>query len=328
MRAELRPSSLGEILDRTAQMYRGHFLVYFGIAAVSYAGVLVVSLIAYTILFAHHAGHGKQFTNDTLFVGLGIGLISILPVAIGMAAVMRAVASNYLGQTVTIAQAYSSIRRRWYRYILILVAMYCYAILPAILAMVVTAIPIGVMHTGFGRNLFIGLMVVVVLIGFCAAFWWMLRWALAVPASLMEELAVHRSLKRSAMLTKGARGRIFVMLLLVVAVVTVIQYAVQIPMFFLLFRNKGAITLATQVVASCGTFLSGSFVLPIYSIALTLFYYDQRIRKEGYDVEWLIEQAGAPSDAPFVPAPSPNADVKAATPDRTAGHPPVSDSTF
>jgi hypothetical protein len=32
-------------------------------------------------------------------------------------------------------------------------------------------------------------------------------------------------------------------------------------------------------------------VLPIYSIALTLFYYDQRIRKEGYDVEWLIEQA-------------------------------------
>jgi hypothetical protein len=32
-------------------------------------------------------------------------------------------------------------------------------------------------------------------------------------------------------------------------------------------------------------------VLPIYSIALTLFYYDQRIRKEGYDVEWLMERA-------------------------------------
>jgi hypothetical protein len=32
-------------------------------------------------------------------------------------------------------------------------------------------------------------------------------------------------------------------------------------------------------------------VLPIYSIALTLFYYDQRIRKEGYDIEWLMQQA-------------------------------------
>jgi hypothetical protein len=55
-------------------------------------------------------------------------------------------------------------------------------------------------------------------------------------------------------------------------------------------------SLATQIVASFGTFFSGSFVLPIYSIALTLFYYDQRIRKEGYDVEWLMEQAAMPPD--------------------------------
>ena len=48
--------------------------------------------------------------------------------------------------------------------------------------------------------------------------------------------------------------------------------------------------------ASFGTFLGGSFVLPIYSIALTLFYYDQRIRKEGYDVEWLMEQAAVSLD--------------------------------
>jgi hypothetical protein len=57
------------------------------------------------------------------------------------------------------------------------------------------------------------------------------------------------------------------------------------------FRNKGAITLTTQVVSSLGSSFSGAVVLPIYSIALTLFYYDQRIRKEGYDVEWLMEQA-------------------------------------
>jgi hypothetical protein len=70
-------------------------------------------------------------------------------------------------------------------------------------------------------------------------------------------------------------------------------------MFILLWKSKGHPTLATQILASFGTFLGGSFVLPIYSIALTLFYYDQRIRKEGYDVEWLMEQAaGSPGDAP------------------------------
>ena len=40
---------------------------------------------------------------------------------------------------------------------------------------------------------------------------------------------------------------------------------------------------------------------PISAIALVLFYYDQRIRKEGFDIEWMMQQAGLvqpASDAP------------------------------
>ncbi len=296
MRAELRPSSLGEILDRTAQMYRSHFLLYFGIAAVSYTAVLVLHLLAAVLLYSHHVNNGKQLSSLSLPVSSGIGLIAILPIAIAMAAVMRAVAMNYLGQSATIRGAYSSIRQHWYRYILIMLAMYGYAIVPAAIVMGVTVTIMAALPGSMGRNLIVGLMVVLVLAAFAAAFWWMLRWLLAVPASLMEGLPVHRSLKRSAVLTKGARGRIFIMVLLVVAVMMVIQYVIQIPMFVLLWKSKGVPTLTTQIVASFGTFFSGSFVLPIYSIALTLFYYDQRIRKEGYDVEWLMEQAAASPD--------------------------------
>jgi hypothetical protein len=137
----------------------------------------------------------------------------------------------------------------------------------------------------------IGLAVVMMLAGIFVVFWMLLRWALSIPASVMENLGVHRALKRSSVLTKGGIGRIFVMLLLVVAITIVIQYAIQIPMFFLLWKSRGVLTLSTQIVASLGGSFSGAFVLPIYSIALTLFYYDQRIRKEGYDVEWLMEQA-------------------------------------
>ena len=70
----------------------------------------------------------------------------------------------------------------------------------------------------------------------------------------MENLKVHRALKRSSVLTKGGIGRIFVMLLLVVAVMMVIQYAIQIPMFILLWKSKGVPTLTTQIVASFGSF--------------------------------------------------------------------------
>ena len=41
METNLRPLTLGEILDRTAQLYRENFLLFAGIAAV-YAGVLLV----------------------------------------------------------------------------------------------------------------------------------------------------------------------------------------------------------------------------------------------------------------------------------------------
>jgi hypothetical protein len=48
---------------------------------------------------------------------------------------------------------------------------------------------------------------------------------------------------------------------------------------------------------------------PIYPIAITLFYYDQRIRLEGYDIERMMDAAGmtAPgvslaSDSPIASA--------------------------
>jgi hypothetical protein len=39
-----------------------------------------------------------------------------------------------------------------------------------------------------------------------------------------------------------------------------------------------------------------------------LFYYDQRIRKEGFDIEWMMEQAGLAKVAPAARAPE-SADI-------------------
>jgi hypothetical protein len=297
MRAELRPSSLGEILDRTAQMYRSHFLLYFGIAAIAASTVLVPKLMGYLLLSLYTRGNATQFAAISVLISGFMGLISLLPMALSMAAIAHAVAANYLGQITTIRQAYSSIRGRWYRYVLILLATYSYSFAPIFVAAGVMGAVSAAVSASFSRNLVVGVLVVLILMALVAACWWLLRWALAIPASLLEDLKVHRSLKRSATLTKGARGRIFVMVLLVLAVVTMISYAVQIPMLFLFFLHKGQLTFATQMFSSFGVFLSSSFVIPIWSIALTLFYYDQRIRKEGYDVEWLMEQAALTPDA-------------------------------
>jgi hypothetical protein len=53
-------------------------------------------------------------------------------------------------------------------------------------------------------------------------------------------------------------------------------------------------------------FFSNVLIGPIYAIGLTLFYYDQRIRKEGYDIEWMMQAAGLlPQQAGSEPAANP-----------------------
>ena len=50
-------------------------------------------------------------------------------------------------------------------------------------------------------------------------------------------------------------------------------------------------------------FLTGTFIGPIYAAGLALFYYDQRIRKEGYDIEWMMQAAGLTVPAPIAEPP-------------------------
>jgi len=48
------------------------------------------------------------------------------------------------------------------------------------------------------------------------------------------------------------------------------------------------LTALSQVIS----FFTTSFLGPIYATGITLFYYDQRVRKEGFDIEWMMEAAG------------------------------------
>jgi hypothetical protein len=65
------------------------------------------------------------------------------------------------------------------------------------------------------------------------------------------------------------------------------------PMFLILFETANLSV----------SFLVRAFVTPIYSIALLLFYYDQRTRNEGYDIEQLMAKAGWTEIPPPAPPP-------------------------
>ena len=150
MESNLRPLTLGEILDRTAQLYRTNFMLFAGIFAV-YSGVALVLNLFQIGLKVWVIG-AQPSTMGTLLSGL-FGFIELLLIFLfagaAIAALNRAVACVYLGEPATIRGAYASILPWLGRYIwlMTIIAFFLYAPLFVLLILfgVVVALVPGVM---------------------------------------------------------------------------------------------------------------------------------------------------------------------------------------
>jgi uncharacterized membrane protein len=350
MAATTPPLSLGEILDRTVQLYRRNFLLLVGIAMLP-AGIDVLLSGGIGIYFASRlpdfaaagqpgqagaqAGAQAGIALLTTFLILGLFLLLAVPLIMGVVAVALS-ALNYAaslrnrGEEVTIRASYNYAFSLFWRHVGILFLQFLLAaVVPGAVFMgilfigtIVTTL-LGVSSAGKIFPIVFGLLMI--LLGFgvivvCIYIW--LRFSLAFPASFAEGKKAWPSLQRSNQLSKGSRGRIFVMYLLVFILTIIAYYALTLPPEIILkltvYKSMPAIALMTrpplaiQVVGLLVSFLERALVMPIYAIALLLFYNDQRTRQEGYDIELLMAQAGwqdlpAPPPATLpesVPAPA------------------------
>jgi hypothetical protein len=90
--------------------------------------------------------------------------------------------------------------------------------------------------------------------------------------------------------------------LLVVAVQMGLGLITQLFFIVATFRHHGELPAAIRVLQQLVAFCTNTFVGPIYATGFTLFYYDQRVRKEGYDIEWMMRSAGLGGSAIVDPA--------------------------
>ncbi|HEV2618321.1 MAG TPA: hypothetical protein VGU23_00085 [Acidobacteriaceae bacterium] len=303
MDAELRPLSLGEVLDRTFQLYRSHFLLFAGIASFAAALDLVWSLLQTATVKAvqHRVGVGTLGG-----VSMGFGLVRLVVYivvgAVAMAAISRAVSAIYLGQTTGIAQAYREVKPHWFRYVRLYVVAALLAWGAAILLFVGVILAGVALQRGTGGQsaalIMMGVFGLSMLVLIPFGIWMTLRYSLANASAVFEDLGVRAALKRSVFLSKGAgqKTKIFVMLFLAWVISAIITYAGLAPLLFLVFRSvmehaTPAVSTGMTIYTLLVGFATTSVTIPIYAIGLTLFYYDARIRKEGFDVEWMMERA-------------------------------------
>lgn len=250
----LRPLSIGELLDRTFYLYRNNFPLFVGITAIPQLVVLALRLTAAAIsLQAQWISFGL-----TTLVAIFANYIAI---QISHAATVIAVSNLHLERPVSIRSAYQSAKGS----------------IPRVLGI---TLAIGI-AAGVG---FIFLIIPGVYL--------FLMWSLAIPATILEGGGLSVSTTRSRELTRGSRGRIFVIYLLLVLLAFVVGVIIEWPLGFIAeliaHRNPAQTLPLIEAMQAAGGFVSTSLVGPLVTIALTLIYYDQRVRKEGFDLELMM----------------------------------------
>jgi hypothetical protein len=310
MEPALRPMSLGEILDRTAQLYRSNFVLFAGIF-VPYAGcALVIGLVLLGLrewMIAAHVARTLLWLRVSL---IGVEwLVLFLAAGAAVAATNRAVSWVHLGEPATIRGAFQSILPRLGRYLWLMTVVFLVVWVPVALlylAFFGEAAYFGVglqaqtgahhpamnPHTAIVFGLATMAIFLLMIPAFVYAVLMSLRYALALPACVLEDLKTRQALRRGIDLSKGGRGRIFVLGLLVgvikIGVVSLSQA------FFLVaaFKHRGQVGAGLTAVSQVIGFFTNTFLGPIYATGITLLYYDQRVRHEGYDIEWMMQSAG------------------------------------
>ena len=303
MEIELRPLSLGELLDRTFALYRARFPMFLGIAAVAAACELLInaaqSTTVHLLLRAGHRSPLQAAFNG--FVTLPAAALLLVCYAVVFSAITRAVAALYLRQEAGTAKAYREIAAHWFRYVRLGVAVIFMAWWPLVVLFVLLLIPIVMLrHAGgaashLGTAIFIGAIALLFVACIPVAIWLLLRYSLAQAACVIENLNVRDSLRRSVVLSKGLRWRIFLLLALVFLFRIIMAALLLSPTFSLLARSHGHVPLWATCYTLLIAFLVSCITVPVYGIGLTLFYFDARIRKEGFDIEWMLNRMGSQS---------------------------------
>lgn len=301
------PQTFGQLMDRVFRLMRTHWKVFFQIASVP-AGVMIVLyavMIASMLLIVQPWHHPNPVTMSIRMIcfmaaWFAIYLLFMLVFAIFLAAGVFAALQVNAGAPVTMRQAYAKAMHKAGRYIWLMI-LCCVMIVGPIMVLAVVAgggMILAFAHGGnpsSGQLLLIPLIIVfyivVMIYGVLMGLWL----ALACPACIAEDLTAWAAIRRSFRLTQGAKGRIFLLLLVIYALVYAGMMVVEIALGIvgsLVFLVGLLLHLALNPWGFIGIGVAAILLLAAmfammalswggYSTTFAVVYHDQRLRKDG-----------------------------------------------
>lgn len=281
----VRAMSVGDILDETVRIYRQNFRTFIAIVAVLQIPVIALGLAQNAFVLG---GTSVDLFSDDLRSGVFLLWFawSLLTLAFSLAAatlqqasLAAAISQRYLGRPISVSGAYRVARSSFWR----------------------------VLGFTFLASLIVGLLFITI-IGAPVAIFIAVRLALSVQAIVLEGVGVGEGMSRSSRLVQGSWWRVAGVLLLgmigqyLLALIPAAVLGGALGAGALLLSDDSGFMLFTIISSVIGG-VFGILAAPLLPTITTLLYYDQRIRKEGFDMQLLVErpeQGDAPALQPGV----------------------------
>lgn len=311
---ELRPLDLGQIFERAIVLYRRNFGAVIAIAA---ASVVPVAVVQYLVLVRERSKidatldvlqhpehlqtqHAATLLNSplTLAVVLASALFGYYMLAFAVGAVAAAVSRVYSGASFGVTDAYEAVLRRWPAIvaivglgILALVAAYTFAILLLAIPIVGAA---AVATQWFSAAVAFAVTAMVFAISF-ALLCILVIGACAICTAVVERTSATWAIRLTVgrIFNRGEFGRAILCAFGVAAVALLASTAVDTASFMSFARwpaAYGALDAVQRII-----------VVPFLALVLAVYYFDVRLRYEGFDLDGERALATAPDEPVYAP---------------------------
>jgi hypothetical protein len=306
-----RPLTTVDLFDEAFDLYKRNFVLFLSIVAIVVVPSTILtdiySLKMINAVVGRITGGDLATADATTFISAlsdfthqlvnqtaNFYTILLVPWTLTFLAMTAAVSSRYLDKPTSVRLAYVSSFRRIIPGVLGAIVFSLAVNAGTVIACLSFVLPdIGplLIFVGCVIELFTGII-------------FLAKYPLFMGAIVNERLGPLQSLKRSSVLTKADTGRIiWTLICLTVLIVTVfgaIETVLELVTGQLVSSGAFVIPILqnNKIVADqIAHGLVGMLLTPFLMIVLTLIYFDQRIRKEGYDVDVLASNLGYPEIA-------------------------------
>lgn len=263
----LKPMGFGEILDTTFSLYRKNLTLFLGLVAFSVFGELALHLFT---------DFSDFFFSRYLLLGIGMVIFAVTFFTIGVGGIVIGTGATYLNEDITIRSVLQQTIQRFWQ---LLGYIFLWSLVVGGLTVTIIGIPFAIFFA--------------------------VRWGFFIGTVMLEKPVVNTPFRRSGQLVSEMWWQMFGMLLALFLFSTLVHAIFEISIgFILILTNPGGEIgfidilewgLLSEPFENSAPFFQAILLVihlcvyaisfPIWIIGITLVYFNQRIRKEGFDIE-------------------------------------------